>query len=89
MLVRDEIDRALANDELTKLIESPETALDVSLITYCEHLLERTQGRSAGTPVLVLWREIAWDKTAPKKNFELSTDDILRAEQSLTKKIAA
>jgi hypothetical protein len=78
----------LTDDEVAKLIGSPETALDVSLITYSEQLLERTHGRSAGPLVLALWREIAWEKTAPKKNFELKADDILRAEESLTKIIS-
>jgi hypothetical protein len=84
----DEHQVLLAEDEIAKLIDSPETAHDVSLITYSEQLLERTHGRSAGPLVLALWREIAWDKTAPRKNFELTADDILRAEQSLTKTIA-
>jgi hypothetical protein len=37
--------------------------------------------------VLALWREIAWDKGSPKKGFELETEEILRAEQSLTNAI--
>ena len=66
------------------LLDSPET----SLLAYGQQLIERTQGRSYGPPVLALWREIAWDKKgAPKKNFELEPEAILHAEQSLITKI--
>ena len=44
--------------------------------------------RSAGPAVLALWREIAWDATAPKKNFVLEADDIVRAEESLVSAMA-
>ncbi len=77
----------LAEAKIAKLIGSPETALDVSLIAYGQQLLERTHGRSVGPSVLALWREIAWDKSAPKKDFELRAKDILRAEKSLTTRI--
>ena len=70
------------------LIDSPDSALDISLIAYGQQLLARVKGVSAGPAVLALWREIAWDKRgAPKKNFELAADDILRAEESIGKRI--
>ena len=80
----------LAEDQIATLIASPETAVDVALITYGRQLLERTHGRSLGPPVLVLWRDIVWIKKGPsKKEFELQTEHILRAEKSLIKRITA
>lgn len=78
---------SLNEKAIDKLIDSPETAIDVSLITYADQLLERTNGRSNGPAVLVLWREIAWEKNAPRKNFQLEVDNILRSEQSITERI--
>lgn len=67
-----------------KLLDSPET----SLLAYGQQLIERTHGRSYGPAVLALWREIAWEKTgAPKKDFQLEPEAILRAEQLLVDKI--
>lgn len=70
-----------------KLIDSQETATDVSTIAYADQLLQRMKGRSEGPAVLVLWREIAWETNAPKKNFKLEVDNILRAEQSIAGRI--
>jgi hypothetical protein len=63
--------------------------MKVSLLAYGQQLLERTHGRSQGTAVLALWREIAWTQTAPKKNFELNAEDILSAEESLVRAITS
>lgn len=71
-----------------KLIDSPNSATDVSLLAYGQQLVARTHGRSEGPAVLALWREIAWDKRgAPKKNFQLETEDILCAEESIAEQI--
>jgi hypothetical protein len=47
------------------------------------------RGSSGGPSVLALWREIAWDRTGPKKSFVLEAEDILNAEKSLTETILA
>ena len=79
---RLEQQRALA------LISSANSAMDVSLITYGHHLVARTRGISDGPAVLALWREIAWDeKGSPKKEFQLNSEDILRAKESIAKMI--
>ena len=71
-----------------KLLDSPETASEISLLAYGRQLVERTHGRSHGPAVLALWREIAWEKTgAPKKDYQLEPEAILRAEQSLVARI--
>jgi hypothetical protein len=78
----------LDTQQLEELVDSPTTAADVALLAYGQQLVARTRGTSEGPAVLALWREIAWDTTAPKKNFELTAEDILRAEHSLVTAIA-
>ena len=80
-----ELNTPLDGPHAEQLIDSPESAMDVSLIAYGQQLVERTLGISQGPASLVLWREIAWDKTAPKKNFELDAESILSAQESLTR----
>jgi hypothetical protein len=71
------------------VVDSPTNATDVATLAYGQQLVERTRGRSEGPAVLALWREIAWEKTgAPKKDFQLEAEDILRAEQSLANVLA-
>ena len=80
----------LNQEQALKLIDSPDTTLEVSLVAYGQQLVARTYGRSEGPAVLALWREIAWDKSgAPKKNFQLEAESILTAEESVARKILA
>jgi hypothetical protein len=84
-------ERGISLDEkrIEKLVDAPESSENVSLMTYGQQLIARTHGRSKGPAVLVLWREIAWDKKgAPKKGFELDADSIVNAEIALTQLIA-
>jgi hypothetical protein len=77
----------LDREQVEKLIDSESAARDAALLAYGQQLVARTHGQSQGPAVLALWREIAWDKGSPKKGFELETEEILRAEQSLTNAI--
>jgi hypothetical protein len=78
----------LDDKQAAMLIDSPETAESVSLIAYGQQLVARTRGITEGPAVLALWREVAWNnKGAPKKNFQLEVEDILRAEESIANKI--
>jgi len=79
----------LDQQQAEKLIDSPATGMDASLIAYGQQLVARTHGISHGPAVLALWREIAWGKTSPKKNFQLEAENILAAEQSLAKQLAS
>jgi hypothetical protein len=81
---------SLDQDQAMKLIDSPESALEVSLVAYGQQLVARTYGRSEGPAVLALWREIAWHKSgSPKKDFQLEAQSILSAEESIGRKILA
>lgn len=80
-------DIRLDQQQAEALIDSPDSAMDASLIAYGRQLVARTRGTSEGPAVLALWREIAWDTTAPKKNFQLDAENILRAQESLAKRL--
>ena len=80
-------DTRLDQQQAEALIDSPDSAMDASLIAYGQQLVARTRGISDGPAVLVLWREIAWDTTAPKKNFQLEAEDILTAQESFAKRL--
>ena len=81
-------DTRLDQQQAEALIDSPESAMDASLIAYGKQLVARTRGISEGPPVLALWREIAWDKTAPKKDFQLEAENILNAQESLARRLS-
>jgi hypothetical protein len=81
-------DTRLDQQQAEALIDSPDSAMDASLIAYGQQLVARTRGTSEGPAVLALWREIAWDTTAPKKNFQLDAKNILRAQESLAKRVS-
>lgn len=83
-----EFNLALDQQQVEQLIESRRSAMDASLLAYGQQLLARTRGHSQGPAVLALWREVAWNQTAPRKGFELKAEDILRAEESLACAIA-
>lgn len=83
-----ELNAHLDRQQLEKIANAKSSAADVALFAYGQQLIERTQGRSPGPAVLALWREIAWTTTAPRKDFVLDAEDILRAEHSLANVIA-
>jgi len=85
-LARD-CDTNLDRQQAEQLLDSADTAMNISLLAYGEQLIARTRGMSVGPAVLALWREIAWDpKGSPKKNFQLEAADIVNAEESLAKR---
>ena len=62
-------------------------ALAVSMATYVYELIRRSSFASQGSGILALWREIAWDKTAPRKGFVLKAKDVLQAETLICEKL--
>ncbi|MCP4104541.1 MAG: hypothetical protein GY749_03235 [Desulfobacteraceae bacterium] len=83
----EELELALTDSEINQLLKNRELSEKISMLTYCNELVRRTQFVSQGEGVLVLWREIAWEKTAPKKGFRLKTNDILNAEKMIMGKM--
>ncbi|MBC7528910.1 MAG: hypothetical protein H7308_15350 [Chthonomonadaceae bacterium] len=75
---------------LETLLSTPELWEDIALATYACELLRRSEFASQGEGILVLWREIAWDKKGKiKKGFALSLPHILQAEANLREKFVA
>lgn len=85
----DALELPLIEDEIEQLLSNKELYLAISLTTYCNEQLRRTKFASQGEGVLVLWREIAWEGTAPKKGFRLEAEEILDAEKKIISVIQA
>lgn len=63
----------LANDNLyTK---------DIGYLAYTKSLFQRIESSIGGIYIVALWRQFAWSKGQPIRDFELKTDDILTAMQ--------
>jgi hypothetical protein len=73
----------LSPTEREALITHPTLAEAVTYATYGKELIRRSQFASQGEGILVLWREIAWEKGRLKKKFSLSADRILASEAAL------
>jgi hypothetical protein len=73
---------------LEQLINDSETNRLSAVSTYGWTLLERIKGISDGPAVLALWMQIAWSPHgSPIKNFELTTQDIINAENFLVSRM--
>ena len=61
----------------------------VGLCTYAADLLQRLRGRTVGAASLALWRSFAWTpQGSPKKNFILTTDEIMIAQDLLAERLS-
>ena len=75
---------------LDALLSDPTLAEEIAWATYGREIVRRSQFASQGEGVLVLWREIAWDKRGKiRKNFALSAERILRAEAAIIARLGA
>ncbi len=83
----DNLKLALLENEIDQLLRDKELREKIALLTYCNELIRRTQFASQGEGVLFLWREIAWQGTAPKKGFSLKTEDIMNAQNAIIVKM--
>jgi hypothetical protein len=55
----------------------------LAMVTYIRDLDRRSAYRGQGRPVLALWREFAWKGGRPDKKFELTSEEVLRAEDAI------
>ncbi len=69
------------------VLENPALAPAVSYATYGRELVRRSEWASQGEGVLVLWREIAWERGKLKKNFTLSARAITNAEAAIVEQL--
>lgn len=79
----------LSSTEREELLSHPTLSEAVSYATYGTELLRRSRFASQGEGVLVLWREMAWEKGRLKKGFILSAERILAAEAALVAHLRA
>ena len=61
----------------------PRTNDALAIATYAGCLVRRMHGHKEGPAVLALWREFAWNKGGPIKNYKLKVSSILKAENLL------
>ena len=78
-----ELEIALPPAERESLLSHPPFADAVTYAAYGTELIRRSQFASQGEGILVLWREMAWQKGRLKKGFILSAERILASEDAL------
>ena len=84
-----EVRGILVTDEmLDDMLQDPNLRDSIGICTYAADLLQRLQGRAVGAASLALWRSFAWTpQGSPKKDFVLTTDQIMIAQERLAKRL--
>jgi hypothetical protein len=59
----------------------------IATATWAAELVRRLKFDGQGKGVLFLWREIAWEGTAPKRGFALTAEDIIAAERAIVRRM--
>jgi hypothetical protein len=76
-----ELGLPLFAEELERFLgEHAELDRDVALVTWTLELFRRGEFRGQGEPVLALWREFAWKKGKPIRDFATTAEMVLEAE---------
>jgi hypothetical protein len=79
---------ALFREELGSFLrEHPSLDRCVALVAYARELDRRSAFRGQGRPVLALWRDFAWKEGRPIKSFELTTEEVLLAQETIRKQL--
>ncbi len=74
----------LLRAELESLVgREPALGRPLAMVTYVRELARRAEFRGQGKPVLALWREVAWKGGRPDKKFELTSEEVLLAQDSI------
>lgn len=75
-------------DNFEEIINSKNTYEYVSVITYGNELISRTNGNSNGASVLWLWRNFAWNKKgSPRKKFKFTKKYLLESKAIVCKSL--
>jgi hypothetical protein len=75
---------SVSEEAVDQVLRAPQLKEAVALATYAADLLQRLKGVAVGPATLALWRSFAWTaQGSPKKNFVLSADGIMLAQESL------
>jgi hypothetical protein len=75
--------RPTQTDMVQFMLDKPDLAFDIALITYVYELIRRMEYSSQGPAVLYLWRQIAWDDNQPKKKFNLNPELVFASQNKL------
>ena len=80
---------AVTNEMLDDILQDPNLREPLGLCTYASDLLQRQKGIAFGAASLALWRSFAWTpKGSPKKNFVLTADSIMLAQDLLAERLS-
>lgn len=74
----------VSNDQVDAFMKDEIQRKKVAYSTYGDWLIRRLDGQTDGPALLVLWREIAWERSgSPIQGFELRLKDFTKAEADL------
>ncbi len=59
----------------------------IAIVAYVRELDRRSTYRGQGRPVLALWRQFAWQDGRPTRNFELTADEVLHAQEAIRERL--
>ncbi len=80
---------SVTNEALEEMLEDPKLRDSIGLCTYAADLMQRQKGFAFGAASLALWRSFAWTaQGSPKKEFVLTTDDIMDAQDLLLERLS-
>jgi hypothetical protein len=80
---------SVTDEKLDDMLQDPDLREPIGLCTYAADLLQRLKGRATGAASLALWRSFAWTRQgSPKKNFVLSDDEIMIAQDVLVERLS-
>lgn len=80
---------SVTNDALEEMLEDSQLRDSIGLCTYAADLMQRQKGFARGAASLALWRSFAWTpQGSPRKEFVLTTDDIMNAQDLLLKRLS-
>lgn len=82
--------RTLPRRSREQILQDPEMREALALCAYAADLLHRMMGAAQGPATLALWRSFAWTaQGSPRKDFVLSADQIMKAQEKIVDKVSA
>jgi len=80
---------SVTDETLDDMLQDPNLREPIGLCTYAADLLQRLQGWAVGAASLALWRSFAWTpQGSPKKDFVLTADEIMIAQDLLVERLS-
>jgi len=80
---------SVTGELLNDMLQDRNLREPIGLCTYADDLLQRLKGKAVGAASLALWRTFAWTpQGSPKKNFALTTDEIMISQNVLVERLS-